>query len=110
MFQFAQVAELVDALDSKSSSSNRVRVRFPPWAPNFLNNFMKKLPKLSLKMSKYFVFMLFMVVGVVFVWRGVWNLMEIYLLPNHPVLSSVVGIVIGLLILYLPDEDLKELI
>ena len=28
----AQVAELVDALDSKSSSGNRVRVRFSPWA------------------------------------------------------------------------------
>lgn len=28
---FAQVAELVDALDSKSSGSNIVRVRFPPW-------------------------------------------------------------------------------
>jgi hypothetical protein len=28
--QKAQVAELVDALDSKSSSGNRVRVRFPP--------------------------------------------------------------------------------
>ena len=26
----ARVAELVDALDSKSSSGNRVRVRFPP--------------------------------------------------------------------------------
>jgi hypothetical protein len=29
---YAQVAELVDALDSKSSSGNRVRVRFSPWA------------------------------------------------------------------------------
>ncbi len=27
----AQVAELVDALDSKSSGSDIVRVRFPPW-------------------------------------------------------------------------------
>ena len=28
--QYAEVAELVDALDSKSSSGNRVGVRFPP--------------------------------------------------------------------------------
>lgn len=51
-----------------------------------------------------------MVVGVIFVWRGLWSLMDMYLLPGYPVLSNVVGIVIGLLILYLPDEDLKELI
>ena len=29
----AEVAELVDALDSKSSGRNIVRVRFPPSAP-----------------------------------------------------------------------------
>ena len=28
--EYAEVAELVDALDSKSSSGNRVGVRFPP--------------------------------------------------------------------------------
>ena len=31
----AGVAELVDALDSKSSAGNSVRVRFPPSAPHF---------------------------------------------------------------------------
>lgn len=30
---YAQVAELVDALDSKSSVGNIVRVQVPPWAP-----------------------------------------------------------------------------
>lgn len=33
---YAQVAELVDALDSKSSVGNIVRVQVPPWAPKFL--------------------------------------------------------------------------
>lgn len=33
--KFAQVAELVDARDSKSRFRKKVRVRFPPWAPNF---------------------------------------------------------------------------
>lgn len=69
-----------------------------------------RFPKISLRMSRHFIFILFMVVGVIFVWRGLWSLMDMYLLPGHPVLSNVVGIVIGLLILYLPDEDLKELI
>lgn len=29
----AQVAELVDAIDSKSIDGNIMRVRFSPWAP-----------------------------------------------------------------------------
>ena len=31
---FAQVAELVDAIDSKSIDGNIMRVRFSPWAQN----------------------------------------------------------------------------
>jgi hypothetical protein len=33
IFLLAEVAELVDALDSKSSGRDIVRVRFPPSAP-----------------------------------------------------------------------------
>lgn len=38
----AQVAELVDALDSKSSGSDIVRVRFPPWV-QYIGIFIYKL-------------------------------------------------------------------
>ncbi len=41
--QYAEVAELVDALDSKSSSGNRVGVRFPPSVLNFPPTYRWKL-------------------------------------------------------------------
>ena len=70
----------------------------------------KKKSSISLKPTKTFFSMLVVAVAVIFIWRGVWNLLDEYLLPDNWVLSNVLSIVIGLLILYLPDRDIKELI
>ena len=52
------------------------------------------------------------VIGLVLIWRGVWYVLDAidaaFLGGNHLV-SGVVGIVLGLVILYVPDKDLKEL-
>ncbi len=44
----AEVVELADALDSKSSGSNTMRVRFPPSAPDMtmITEFWNENPKL----------------------------------------------------------------
>ena len=104
------MAELVDARDSKSRSRKGVRVQFPPWAPSF-NIFVMKKSKygLSLKPNMNFFRALVVALAVIFIWRGVWNLLDMYLIPEHPVVSSILGVVIGLMLLYLPDGDLKEL-
>lgn len=106
----AEVVELVDARDSKSRSRKRVRVQFPPWAP-FFNIFVMKKSKygLSLKPSRAFFRTLVVAIAVIFIWRGAWNLMDMYLFPETPVVSNIIGVVIGLMLLYLPDGDLKEL-
>lgn len=55
---------------------------------------------------------LFVVVGVVLVWRGIWHLldiMDILIFAGNQFWTAVGGIVVGLGILYLPDKDLKEL-
>ncbi len=69
-----------------------------------------KIPKCSLKMGNHFISAIFVAIGIVLVWRGIWNLLDIYFLPNYPILSNLIGIFVGLLILYLPDKDLKELL
>jgi len=48
-------------------------------------------------------------IGVVLVWRGVWHMADMYLFPNNPLLSNIVSLVIGILILYLPDGSLHHL-
>ena len=34
-------------------------------------------------------------------WRGVWGLMDIYLLPENQILSLIISVVIGVVILFL---------
>ena len=52
------------------------------------------------------------VVGVLLVWRGLWYLFDgidrLAFGGDHTI-STIGGIIVGVLILYLPDRDLKEL-
>ncbi|PIP87243.1 hypothetical protein COW81_01305 [Candidatus Campbellbacteria bacterium CG22_combo_CG10-13_8_21_14_all_36_13] len=61
---------------------------------------------------KYFTSELFIVVGLVMIWRGVWYILDeidIVFFDKSHVWTALGGIVIGLLILYIPDKDLKEI-
>lgn len=52
------------------------------------------------------------VFGLVLVWRGVWYILDkvdVWLFGGSHFWTAVVGFIIGLLILYLPDKDLKEI-
>lgn len=52
------------------------------------------------------------VVGIVLIWRGIWYTLDILdttLFGGNHMLTALGGIALGLLILYLPDRDLKEL-
>ena len=55
---------------------------------------------------------LLIVVGLVLIWRGIWYVLDaldfVFLAGNH-FISGVLGIILGLLLLYLPDKDLKEI-
>ena len=52
------------------------------------------------------------VIGLVLIWRGIWHILDgidLYLLDGNKMITAFGGIIVGLLILYLPDKDLKEL-
>ena len=85
------------------------RVRFPV-SPNvkWYIVFMKD-EKLSVS---YFVRNLSIIVGLVLIWRGVWytlDAFDIAFLGGSHIWTALGGIVVGLLVLYLPDHDLKEI-
>lgn len=68
-----------------------------------------KVQGLSLRWDKGFIRNLIIVVGVVGVWRGMWDLIDAYFLPGNPLLSDILSIVIGLFLLYLPDGSWHQL-
>lgn len=51
-------------------------------------------------------------IGLVLIWRGIWHVLDgidLYLLDGNKMITAIGGIIVGLLILYIPDKDLKEL-
>lgn len=52
------------------------------------------------------------VIGLVLIWRGIWYVLDEidkWLFGGGHVWTAIIGIVVGLVILYLPDHDLKEI-
>ncbi|OGN27337.1 MAG: hypothetical protein A2941_01825 [Candidatus Yanofskybacteria bacterium RIFCSPLOWO2_01_FULL_49_17] len=60
----------------------------------------------------YFIKNLSIAIGIILIWRGVWILLDfidgIFFGGEH-IVSAVGGIVGGILILYLPEKNLKSL-
>lgn len=66
-------------------------------------------PKISLG---YLAKNMSVIIGIVFIWRGIWHVLDTIdhiLFGGNHFWTGLLGVVIGLIILYVPDKDLKEL-
>jgi hypothetical protein len=60
----------------------------------------------------YFAKNISIVVGLVLVWRGIWYVLDgldAWIFGGSHMWTALGGIVAGILVLYLPDKDLKEI-
>ncbi|MDD3861786.1 MAG: hypothetical protein PHP74_02760 [Candidatus Gracilibacteria bacterium] len=64
----------------------------------------------SLHCHKRFWHTLIIAIAIVLVWRSIWGLADMYLFPNNPLLSHLVSLFLGILFLYLPDNNIDELL
>jgi len=48
-------------------------------------------------------------VSIIMIWRGVWDLLDIYLFPHNRLLSCIICIIIWVWVLLLDDGKLWEL-
>lgn len=61
---------------------------------------------------RHFARDLSIVIGLVLIWRGIWYVLDgidLYFFGGSHFFTAVAGVAIGLLILYVPDKDLKEI-
>lgn len=70
----------------------------------FFNLFKKKET-----FTHHFVTVVLTAAAVVFFWRGIWGLTDLFLFPENAPLSYLVSIFLGLVILYLDDKRLSEI-
>lgn len=47
--------------------------------------------------------------SLIMLWRGIWGLLDIYLLPHNKTASYTISVVVGLLILFATGKIVKEL-
>ena len=69
----------------------------------------KRKQKVSMK---YLADNLLVAFGLVLIWRGIWYMLDgidKLLFDGSHGWTGIAGIIIGLLVLYLPDKDLKEI-
>ncbi len=55
---------------------------------------------------------LYLVLGIVLVWRGVWYVLDkldAWLFGGSHLWTAIIGVIVGVILLYLPDRDLKEI-
>ncbi len=60
----------------------------------------------------YFTKNIFIVIGLVLIWRGIWHVLDAldqWIFGGFHLWSALIGIIVGLSILYFPDHDLKEI-
>lgn len=73
---------------------------------------MPKKPRTLEETIHYFVKNIGTVISLVLIWRGVWYVLDgldqMFFYGSHT-LTALGGIVLGLLLLYAPDKDLKEI-
>lgn len=65
-----------------------------------------------MKIIRYFAKNLGIVIGLVLIWRGVWYVLDgldILFFGSSHAWTAILGIIAGLLLLYIPDHDLKEI-
>ncbi|MDD2871436.1 MAG: hypothetical protein PHS49_05590 [Candidatus Gracilibacteria bacterium] len=73
-------------------------------------NFLKKKKPNIFKEEFFYNFrILILVISVIMIWRGVWNLIDHYFFPDDFIFSNVATIVLGIIIMFMIEYDLEAL-
>lgn len=68
--------------------------------------------KKQISVFSYFIKNINIIVGIVLIWRGIWHVLDgidVHVFNGNPFWTTIGGIILGFLMIYLPDHDLKEI-
>lgn len=68
----------------------------------------KKCKWLSFRRNDVFVRNMVLVLGAVFIWRWVWNILDYYFFPYNRLASNLLSIWFGVFLVFLLDEEIKH--
>lgn len=73
---------------------------------------MKKVKKvfkgISFQLDELFFRNLTIILASVLIWRGSWNLLDKFLFPDSPLLSSFFSIIFGIFLLFIFDSEVES--
>lgn len=61
---------------------------------------------------KYFTKNISVAIGIILIWRGVWIILDLIdnlIFGGNHIITAILGIFAGIIILYLPEKNLKAL-
>lgn len=84
------------------------------WPPRFSAIITRMTRKITHKKLTFgrLSYSLSIVIGLVLIWRGIWYVLDgidTFIFGGYHGWTALGGIVLGLIILYIPDKDLKEI-
>jgi len=63
-----------------------------------------------LKKHHQLVFSLIIMSGMISLWRGIWGLLDLYLLPNNPEISYMLSLLLGLGLITVTHYTIDKLV
>ncbi|NCO05057.1 MAG: hypothetical protein GW939_02820 [Candidatus Magasanikbacteria bacterium] len=69
---------------------------------------LKKL--INLKKHHQLVFGLIIMSAMICLWRGIWGLLDIYLIPNDPSLSYLISLILGIAVIITTHYTIDKLV
>ena len=61
---------------------------------------------------KYFTKNISVAIGIILIWRGTWIVLDLFdkvIFGGNHIITAILGIIMGIAILYLPEKNLKAL-
>ncbi len=66
-----------------------------------------KFRGLSFKLDSLFFRNITLILAAVLIWRGIWNILDVYFFPGSILTSNILSIIFGVFLLFVFDSEIE---